>query len=204
MKPQINLVNPALLPPKPFFQFRSLVLSVLLVAVVLTVFSLLVHSGLGAYERSAAAMQARIAQREAQVAKSAQKLRPRQKDPAVAAALQLAEAEQLGLTAVLASLDGDSPEAGLRPAGLFMALGEVAPGAVWLTGIDLAAGQVSLQGMATGPAAIPPYLAALARQPALQGQRFAVFDLARQPVGEAAARRELLRFRLGPVQEGQP
>ncbi|PAS94512.1 MAG: hypothetical protein BSR46_17375 [Candidatus Dactylopiibacterium carminicum] len=203
MKPQINLVSAALLPPRPFFQFQSLVLYVAAAIVILLLFSFFIHGGLSAYEASAHEMQARVAQRETQVQTRERQLQPRLQDPAVAASLAHAQAEQQGLNAVLEALH--EPEAAaLKAAALFDALGDIPPGRVWLTGIDLVRGHVSLQGLATESSAIPAYLTLLGQQPALHGQSFTTFELGRQRFGDGPGAPEAVKFSLTARPEGKP
>lgn len=200
MRPNINLVNLALLPPKPFFQFRSMALALAVLTCGLFLFAIFMFSTLGAYESTARQAQARLAEKQAQLAQRSQTMTVRQKDPDLASRLTILQAEQQDLQRIEQAL-----QAGLVPvnggggasAYLYALAQQPLPG-VWLTEIQVQGEGVSIQGMALRPEAIPATLALLNTLPAFQGKSFSAFEAGRVvlPAVEAGKPVDVLSFRL--------
>lgn len=203
MKQHINLVNPALLPPKPFFQFRTMLLALGSVALLLILLGVFIRFSLATYLDVAEQAQARVKARETQLQAQQALLKVRVKNPQLALDIAAAGEELARLQQVAASLPGQS--GGVRPAASLQALsGAVMPG-VWLKLIEIQQGALSLQGYALRPEQIPEYLERLHQQEAFRGQRFEAFELGRgvagSPLVPAAA--EAIAFRLRALGRGE-
>lgn len=205
MKQQINLVNPALLPPKPFFQFRSMMIALAVIVLALSVMAALFSAKVAAYRELADAAGQRLAAKQLRVKELEGQIAQRQKDPQVAAALVKAQAEQIQLRQIAASLaQGGLQEDGKPYSRLLEALAQKPSRGVWLTRIEFRGPRMLLEGMAVSAEDMPPYLAQLQALPEFAGQRFVSFSLGRRAVSvQADAKpREALVFRLEPVPEG--
>lgn len=204
MRRQINLVNLALLPPKPFFQFRSMMLALGVLVAGLLLLGAFMLSRLGGYEAAATQTQNRLSAKQAQLKAQEQALVLRQADPAVAAQLAALREAQQDLQRIEQALQGGvsgaAPAQG-KPKGasryLYALAGQPLPG-VWLNTIHVRGDQLSLQGMATHAAAIPATLALLNKLPAFQGQNFVAFEAGRQMIvgADPAKPIEVLSFSL--------
>jgi Tfp pilus assembly protein PilN len=201
MRRQINLVNPALLPPKPFFQFRSMVLALAVLACGLFLLSAFLLSQLKSYETAAADALHRVEAKQAQIKAQEQTLVQRQRDPLIAADLDALRADELELQRIDQALQtGNAPTKSAErgaSAYLYALARQPLPG-VWLNSIQVHGDSVSLQGMAMSAAAIPETLALLNKLPAFQAQNFAAFEVERQALSGAdlATSTEVLSFRL--------
>ncbi|MDP5240241.1 PilN domain-containing protein [Uliginosibacterium sp. 31-16] len=203
MKRQINLVNPALLPPKPFFQFRSMMLALGVLAAGLLLLGTFMLSRLGAYEAAAAQAQERLLAKQEQMKQQEKVLVRRQPDPQVATRLEGLRTEQEDLQRIDQALQADglpgqgTDKAANASAYLYELARQPLPN-VWLTDIQLRGKDISLQGMASNAAAIPATLSLLNRLPAFQGQNFAAFEAGRKSLTTADPAKpvEVLSFRL--------
>ncbi len=191
----LDLVNPALLPPKPFFQFRTLSISVAVVAVVLALIAVFIQSSLAQYLNVANDTRVRRAAREAQVKAQSERLTVRKSDPLLAAELERVRGELARLKRVETSVL-TPPAEQAKAAGSLTALGAATLDGVWLRQIDFSRGRLSVQGYATQPDRIPLYLERLQAQPTFAGQRFESFELGRQRFGEGAVARDAVVFSL--------
>lgn len=206
MRQHINLVNPALLPPKPFFQFRTLALALAATGLLMLSLGVFIHYSLRTYAAVAVQAQARVTQREAQLREQQARLKVREKDPQVALALSASREEFARLQQVAGRLPGQEAAAGA--AANLQALAEAAMPGVWLESIALHKGALSLQGYAQRPEQIPEYLERLRRQPVFQGQQFSAFELGRKQFQAAdgdsrATPAEALIFGLQAVGSGR-
>ncbi|GAB2902707.1 MSHA biogenesis protein MshI2 [Uliginosibacterium flavum] len=207
MRRQINLVNLALLPPKPFFQFRSMMLALAVLAGGLLLLATFMLSRLGGYEVAAAQAKSRLVAKQDQLKTQEQKLVLRQADPQVAAQLESLREAQQDLQridqALQGGVSGAAPEQDKAKGAsryLYALARQPLPG-VWLNTIHVHGDQVSLQGMATHAAAIPATLALLNQLPAFQGQNFSAFEAGRQVISGADPAKpiEVLSFSLSSV-----
>lgn len=203
MKRQINLVNPALLPPKPFFQFRSMMLALTVLAAGLLLLGTFMLSRLGIYEAAAEQAQKNLLAKQAQVKLQEQVLVKRQPDLQVATRLEALRAEQDDLQRIdqalqAGGLPGQSGDRASSASAYLYELARQPLPNVWLTDIQLRGKDISLQGMASNAAAIPATLALLNRLPAFQGQNFAAFEAGRKllTTADPAKPVEVLNFRL--------
>ncbi|MDO6384900.1 PilN domain-containing protein [Uliginosibacterium sp. 31-12] len=196
MKAFINLANPALLPPKPFFQFRTMMLALGLVLLMLIGLSSFIRWSLASYLAVAQQAQLRVTAREAQLKAQQALLTVREKSPQVTLDLAAAHAETARLRQIAVNLAGQEggPQASASLAALSSA---VLPG-VWLEQVAWQRGAVSLQGYALRAPQVPEYLERLRSQEAFRKQRFEMFELGRKqfpaPAGVAAP--EALAFSL--------
>lgn len=205
MRQQINLVNLALLPPKPFFQFKSLMISLAVVLVFLTAISVLFRSNLNGYLGTIAQVGRNVGLKQEQLKALEQKASLRQKDPAVAARLVRLQDERQRLQQMAGLLQqGGVTEENRSQAAYLYALARQASPGIWLTSIELHGDRVSLQGGASDAAAVPAYLAQIMRLPEFKGQRFASFELGSLPAAVGAAvSGKALAFRLESISEGK-
>lgn len=200
---QIELVNPALLPPKPFFQFSTLVSASLLVAVATAILAYLIAGSLDSFLKVADQTHQRRVEREKQIAGLSTKVAVRQSDPALLSALVQERDLVARLRLVEASLRTPGKQAGSAATAL-KALSAAAVEGVWLQKIELAKQQLSVQGYATAPGRVPVYLDRLQAQPAFAGQRFTGLDLGRGSADGTAKDGEVLMFSLKSSDGGAP
>ncbi|MEN9491922.1 MAG: hypothetical protein RJA63_2371 [Pseudomonadota bacterium] len=202
MRQQINLVNPALLPPKPFFQFRSMMTALAVIALSLSVLAGVFSAKVASYREITDRATQRLALKQERVKELEAQLAQRQKDPQAVAALVKAQTEQMQLRQIAASLArGGMLEDGKSYAAYLEALARKPSRGVWLNRIEFHGARMLLEGMAVSAEDIPPYLSQLQSLPEFAGQRFVSFSLGRRTlnaVGDAKPR-EALMFRLEPV-----
>lgn len=207
MRQQINLVNPALLPPKPFFQFRSMVISLALIAGFLVFLALLFQVVVGAYLLSSSQIEQKLVAQQERVKQLEERVAQKKKDPGLEARVKLLQQDQERLNKMALMLrQGGMTEEVRSQADVLYALARRPSKGVWLTSIALRGSHVSLQGGAVEAAAIPAYLAQIMELPEFKGQRFDRFELG-DLSPEAGNSRLLavrpLAFRLESITEGQ-
>ena len=195
MKQHINLVNPALLPPKPFFQLHRMILALAAIALTLLLVWVLIQAPVQAHEAAAATAQQRLVAKEAQLKLLTQQLSQRRSDPRYAS--EIAHAQQTGqdLQAIAAMLKTQSSASTPSYSDYLHALGQTGVNSVWLRDIRLDGSQIALEGLSLRAAALPEYLAALNQQAAFKGMRFQHFELGQQAAGTASTPAALV-FRL--------
>ena len=178
MRQQINLVNPALLPPKPFFQFKSMMISLVLIMGFLGLLALLFKWGLEANLASSALIEQKLVARQESVKKLEEQVAQRKKDPGLEARVKMLQAEQARLKRMVLMLrQGGMTEEVRSQANVLYALARHPAKGVWLTQVELHGNQVSLEGAAVEAAAIPAYLSQIMSLPEFKGQRFERFEL---------------------------
>ena len=184
MATQINLFNPALLPRKTPLP-ASLLPWVLAAGVV----ACLLAAELTTLQTSAAQAQAQktladIAPLQAESSRLQAQIDGRKPDAQLQAEVQQLERKlQLRQQALaLLQSEGQSADDGFSPR--LSALAHQTTQGVWLTRIELSAGQLTLQGRATSAERLPQWMGALRREPSFAGTAFEVFDLD-QPAAEA-------------------
>lgn len=196
MKAFVNLADPALLPPKPFFQFRSMMLALGVLLLVLMALGAFIRWSLASYVLVAQQAEARTAARAAHVSSLEARYGKREKNPQLLLDLQASADEVARLQQIAASLPGERGGALASPS-LEALAGAVMPG-VWLEQVEWQRGALSLQGYALRAAQLPDYLESLRSQAAFRGQRFASFELGRKsfPAPAGTASPEALMFSL--------
>lgn len=196
MKQYINLANPALLPPKPFFQFKTLLMALGAVVVLLLILSGVVRMGVSSYERVATQAAERVKVRQAQLQSQQALLTVREKAPQLAQDLARARAELQRLQQIAATLPAGSDR--LQAATSLQALSAASMPGVWLAEISLQQGAVSLQGYALRAELIPEYLQRLQQQVVFKGQRFEAFELGRKvfDTPDSTTKPEAIAFQL--------
>jgi Tfp pilus assembly protein PilN len=178
MSQQLNLVNPALLPPKPFFQFASMMLSLAVMAVVLVAFSAWINLSLKSYEQEATQSAQRVTAKQAQLATLEQTSAKRVVSPQLLEEQSAAAAESQRLQQLagqLAQLGGQ--QAVRSRADLLFALAERPSKGVWLTAIEVSGERIAFDGMTLAAANLPLWMAQLQQSPAFAGQRFGGLEL---------------------------
>ncbi|MDQ7990769.1 MAG: PilN domain-containing protein [Candidatus Dactylopiibacterium sp.] len=195
MRPQINLFNPALLPPRPFFQFRTMLLALALIALALVAIGAFVQSATARYLEVAAQSNARVTAREAQLRATQASLRLPVSDPKVTLELAQTLAALQRLQRVESSLL--QPESAGRGAHASLrALAAASGDGVWLQRIVLRGPALALQGYAQEAVLVPAYISRLQAQPAFRGLSFGGFELGRQRFGTGEKGPEALSFEL--------
>lgn len=178
MSQQLNLVNPALLPPKPFFQFRSMMLALTVLVGVLVLFSVFIGSQVRTVEEASALSAQRLAAKQAQITALEQKTGARTLSPAVAEEQASVAAEKQRLEELgnqIAQLGG--LRAVRSRADILFALAQRPAKGLWLTGIDIAGEHMALEGMTLQAANLPVWLGELQASPVFAGQRFGGIEI---------------------------
>lgn len=189
MSQQLNLVNAALLPPKPFFQFASMMLSLGVMLVVLVAFAVLVFSQLATYEGAAVQSAQRVTAKQAQIAALEQATGQRVASPRLLEEQSAVMAEGQRLQQLAGQLGQLGGQEALRSrAEMLFALAARPANGVWLTAIDVSGERIALDGKTLSAERLPPWLEQIRQTPAFAGQRFGGFNLgASESAGEATA-----------------
>ncbi|MEC5386083.1 hypothetical protein VVD49_10125 [Uliginosibacterium sp. H3] len=178
MSQQLNLVNPALLPPKPFFQFRSMMLALAVLVGVLVFFSFFITSQVRSFEEAAALSAQRLAAKQTQIAALEQKSGTRVLSPAVAEEQASVEAEKRRLEELGTQI---AQLGGLRTvrsrADILFALAQRPATGLWLTGIDIVGERMAFEGMTLQAANLPRWLGELQTLTVFAGQRFGGIEI---------------------------
>lgn len=178
MRRHINLANPALLPPKPFFQFNSMMLALGVLLLGLILISLYIRSALDSYVKEADGMQAGLANKQAQLEQQAKNAPQRKSDPAVSAQLTAVSVQKDLLQRIDQVLQGGQQADGRRASSEYLvALASQPLKGAWLTGIRINTGGVTLDGQATDAAAIPATIGQIEALAPFKGQHFAAFEV---------------------------
>lgn len=178
MRRHVNLVNPALLPPKPFFQFNSMAMALGVLLLGLLLISWFISSRVSVYEKIVAAQHGKLESAQEELRRLKEQTPQRKSDPAVAARFEALQAQQVLLERIDQTLQGGQPQ-GATPVGsdYLVALGSQPLPGVWLTGIRISADGISLQGSAQDASAVPATLGLLDKMSAFKGQHFAVLEV---------------------------
>jgi Tfp pilus assembly protein PilN len=201
MKQQINLVNPALLPAKPFFQLHRMALALLALALALLLTWALLRPAVLSHEAAAATANARLATREAQVKTLEQQVSQRRPDPRHASAIAAAQQIRQALLEMAQQLE---PESQPVYSAYLRGLGETGMKDVWLRAIEFEGERIELKGLTLRATVLPEYLEALNRQTVFRGMRFDGFDISQEAAGVNGAP-QALGFRLQSLDlERQP
>lgn len=183
MSQQINLFNPIFLKQEKQFSALTMVQAlgiILLCAVLLTVYARFRLSSL-AQEQQSTAAQLQLAQN--QLAKVTVEYGPRQKDPMLASRIRLAELEVRSLQQISSVLGEGNFGNTDGYSGYLRAFARQIGNGIWLTGFTIrgAGSDISLQGSALHPEAVPAYLSRLKAEPVMQGASFAALEMQLPP-----------------------
>lgn len=179
MSQQINLFNPIFL--KQEKQFSALTMAqalgiILVCAVLLTAYARFRLTSLEQEQQSVAA-NLQLAQN--QLAKVTVEYAPRQRDPMLAGRIRLAELEVRSLQKISAVL-GEGNFGNTDGYSRYLrAFARQITNGIWLTGFTIqgAGSDISLQGSALRPEAVPAYLSRLKAEPVMQGASFATLEM---------------------------
>lgn len=183
MSQQINLFNPIFLKQEKQFSALTMVQAlgiILLCAVLLTAYARFRLSGL-AQEQQSTAAQLQVAQN--QLAKVTVEYGPRQKDPMLASRLRLAELRVKSLQQISAVLGEGNFGNTDGYSSYLRAFARQITNGIWLTGFTIrgAGSDISIQGSALHPEAVPAYLSRLKVEPIMQGASFATLEMQLPP-----------------------
>ena len=178
---QINLYQPILRKQKKVFSARTLLLgNILILAGLLLLYGytqLQTRSLQHQYAQASAQRDAR----QLQLLQMQQQYPARQSDPGLPAQLQAARNElrqqQILLQAIRHYDHGDEQ----RFSAQLRALAQQVPKGLWLTRIQLQAGQIKLQGQTLNAQQVPVLVQALSHEAAFAGIRFEQLRIARDP-----------------------
>ncbi|WP_341502853.1 PilN domain-containing protein [Gallaecimonas sp. GXIMD4217] len=180
MKHDINLMTADLLPPPQRLSARTVLGSWLLAA-------LLLVAGLGwaqwqqqQLEQRKAALAAREADINDQIARINRELDKQRIPPALADQKTRLEADVARGRLLLGELDKLQLGDGTRFSPVLEALARAHRPGVWLTGLHLEGRQLALRGAAYQPDAIPAWVQGFESQPVLAPRRFGALTLERQ------------------------
>jgi len=178
MRRHINLANPALLPPKPFFQFNSMMLALGVLFLGLLLISLYINTALRDYVKQADGMQAGLAAKQGQLAQEAKNNPQRKGNPDVAARLESIQVQKGLLQRIDQTLQGGQQPDGVHISSEYLvALASQPLKGAWLTGIRINGNGVTLDGQATQAAAIPAAIKQIEGLLPFKGQHFAAFEV---------------------------
>ncbi len=130
---------------------------------------------------------------------------PRRAGDAAALAQELALARQAlaERQLLLAQLGPNPGDPRLGPAAVLGLVARTLPGSAWLTELKLQDHELQLKGQTLQPDALPPWLAALADAPALQGRRLVLRQVERN-VGSADGHGTSWAFQAGAATTAEP
>lgn len=185
MRRHINLANPALLPPKPFFQFNSMMLALGVLLLGLLLISLYIRSAIGNYVTEAEGMQKGLALKQEQLDQQAKNNPQRKGDPNVTAQLEAVSGQKDLLLRINQALEGGQQPDGMHASSEYLvALASRPLKGAWLTGIRIGSGGVTLDGQATDAAAIPAAIGQIEELVPFKGQHFAAFEVRHEQQGQ--------------------
>lgn len=195
MSQQINLFNPIFKQQKKYLSALTMAQALALILA-----GAIVMGAYVSYRTKGVRVQAAAAANELSVAQNQLKeveaeFSPRQKDPELAAAIRQTEAELEGLRKVSAILAKGEFGNTDGYAEYLRAFARQIVDGLWLTGLTISGGgeEISLEGRALHPQALPAYIQRLRTEPALQGKSFSALEMhlpqmpAIRATGEAAA-----------------
>lgn len=189
MSQQINLLNPALRPPRDWLTATPLavVCGVVLLLVALVYVSVRVRTD--GLEREANRQTAQLKTLQSRLVVQAKAVAARKPDPHLAAELSSARSELQGRQAIMAMLQGGALGDTRGFAEYLRGFARQVPSGLWLTGFTIGAGgsEMEIRGRMLDPATLPEYIHRLNSEPAFQGRSFAALSIQR-PEDKHAAR----------------
>ncbi|MDN4060877.1 hypothetical protein QPK31_21920 [Massilia sp. YIM B02769] len=174
MSQQINLFNPIFLQQKKIFSTRTMAQALGVLVLGVAGMALYANARVSGLQKEADAGAAQLQQRQARLVAVNAEFPPRQKDPALAAAVLEAERQLGALREVSSVLQGGGLGNTRGYAEYFRALARQHVEGLWLTGltIDGAGSEIGVRGRALDPESVPGYLTRLTREPVMQGKAF--------------------------------
>lgn len=174
MSQQINLFNPALLKQKQVFTSRTMLVAFGVLLAGAIALTMLARQRVGALEREAGQVAARLDRAKQRQAAAQVELVPRAKDSNLQAQIDAAQAGLRSLHEIETILKSGQLGDTRGYAEYLRALARQSSADLWLTGlsIDGAASQVGLEGRALSADAVPAYITRLTREPILRGKTF--------------------------------
>lgn len=189
MSQQINLFNPIFLQQKKIFSTRTMAqaLGVLVLGVV--AMGLYGNARVASLQKDADAGAAQLQQRQARLTAVNAEFPPRQKDPALAAAVVEAERQLGALREVSGVLQGGGLGNTRGYAEYFRALARQHVDGLWLTGLTIsgAGSEIGVRGRALDPESVPGFLTRLTREPVMQGKAFGSLQISEGERGAPGA-----------------
>lgn len=203
---RISLCNPALLPPKPFFQFGTMLIGLIIFAVALIATTYVLRAGIRGLEQQVGLAQERMQSKQDAIGKLEQAVAQRQRNPRIASEVAQAQEERTQLTQIAVMLQTGNADTSQRSfAASLYDLARLPNRGVWLNQIEMRGEHIALQGLAARADGIPDYLHALNQLPAFKGQRFSMFEIARPGGTQASGVAAPLAFRLDSlIEEKKP
>jgi hypothetical protein len=184
---QINLFNPIFLKQKKIFAALPMAKALVALLIGVVAFALYAKQKVAALEKEAAASTLQLADKRTRQGAAMVEFAPRQKDPALAERLAVAETELRALRKVASALHGGDfgNTDGYSP--YFKALARQSLDGLWLTGVAItsAGNELELRGRALQPALVPAYFARLARETVMQGRSFASLQVSQPKRADA-------------------
>ena len=194
MSQQINLFNPIFLQQKKIFSTRTMAQALGVLVLGVAGMALYANARVSGLQKEADAGAAQLQQRQARLVAVNAEFPPRQKDPALAAAVLEAERQLGALREVSSVLQGGGLGNTRGYAEYFRALARQHVEGLWLTGLTIAGAgsEIGVRGRALDPESVPGYLTRLTREPVMQGKAFGSLQIsegerAPPPAAPAAA-----------------
>lgn len=197
MRPQVNLANPVLLPPKPFFQFNNMLMALGVLLLGLVFISLYIETAVGRFTREAAGQKGRLTQQQKQLELQQAGLPQRKSNPEVAARLASLQSQEELMQRIGEALEGNRDLLRAR-SDYLVALASRPLKGVWLTGVRITDGGVTLTGQSMQASAIPASIGQIESMAPFKGLSFSAFEVshATLPSADIAKGLDVLEFTL--------
>lgn len=177
LKTSINLYVAELRPVQKRFTLKLTLLVLGGWLAVLVLVALALSYAESSQQQQVTELNRQVTQQRAVVAELNQALQQRRGDPKIQQQLDLTRAEIERGQQLLGSLNQQQRQHQTSFAMLLSDLADIAHGQLWLQGIEMEQGELTLRGYASKAAALPAWMADFAGQPTLQNRQFAVFEL---------------------------
>lgn len=205
MTPQINLVNPDLIPTQAVFPLKSVVQALGFIALGLSLLVWFAQNQVQQLQLEAEASQQRLSAQKDRITRLAEVVGLRKPNPEVAAQLLEIQNEKAALKQINELLHtGGTPGTANGYSNHLYGLAQQTTPGVWLTGLAFHNNQMSLEGMALNADVLPSYLNVLQKVPSLKGQSFSIFEMKKDEEPKASPTLSAkdhtvvpLKFRLG-------
>lgn len=189
MSQQINLFNPIFLKQKKHFSALAMAQALGLILLGSIVMIAYASFQLSSLSKEAAATTAQLKATEAQLAKVSADYAPRQKDKALDAEVQKAEAEMKSRQQVFDLMQKDGIGNTKGYSEYLRAFSRQIAGGIWLTGFSIsgAGSEIELHGRALQPDMVPAYIGRLKQEPVMQGKSFSTLAMQAPQMSAASA-----------------